>query len=318
MGLRKYRSGYMLGIVLLLTSCSPSLYDIAVDIRQPAVTPINDIENKSIAIYIAAEELDSVNSKDSLLWMNFASGLASGFEEHLELSEGAVYIYTHYPDSDQIYTMDYIQSLSRQADSDLVIVVDSLVVSDFALMENLATGASHSLQYMHAQFRNKISVYDGITAEKVTSISQKDTVYWQILANSKQDIDIRSSGVSAAVGGVSSKIGEHIVSLFVPYWVTEHRYLFVYGTSSWRVAFNHAVAFNWDRAIDIWSTELNHKNRYRAACAAVNIAVGCEMTGRPEFALEWLETAEKMCGPGRLSLDSYKLRLRQEIEKGKK
>ena len=118
---------------------------------------------------------------------------------------------------------------------------------------------------------------------------------------------------------VAPRVGTDIAARFFPSWVTEYRYLYVYDYSLlWKIAYEHAQAFEWDEAIGIWLTEADSKNKYRAACAAVNIAVGCEMTGRPDLALEWLATAEKIYDPQKLGLNNYKLRLKQEIEKREK
>ena len=297
---------------MLTVSCSLSLYELAIDIREPAVIPV-DFEDKSVAIYIASDE--EGNASDSLIKVNFASGIASGLESDLKLSEDAVYIYNHYPEKDFVVSMEYIQSLSRQADSDIVILVDSVSVSDFLRLENVVMGSNHEMQYMYASFNSKISMYDGITAEAIAEINQKDTVYWEVLT--KSDLTSASS-IGRVINMVAPRVGRDVAARFFPSWVTEYRYLFVFDSSLWKTAYDHAQLFEWDKAIGIWLIELKNNNKYKVACAAVNIAVGCEMTGRPDLALEWLATAEKIYDPQKLGLNNYKLRLKQEIEKREK
>ena len=317
MNIHKYTLICLFCASILVSSCSPIIYDIAVDIRRPAETAVN-MEEKSIAIYVDPYERENSTVRDSILNVSFASGIASRLEEYLALSEEAVYIYNHYPSRDSLPSMEYIQSLSRQADSDIVILVDSVSISDFSLLENVALTASHDVQYMYALFESKISVYDGVTAETIAKVNQKDTVYWELL--SRTDLRIASSpeGITRVISLVAPKVGADVASRFFPKWVTEYRYLYIYGGASWNRAYNYAQAFEWDKAIEIWLAEVGRDDKYRAACAAVNIAVGCEMTDRPELALEWLESAEKLHDPQRLGLSSYKLRLTQEIEKRKK
>ena len=307
----------LLGLSMLLSSCSASLYEIAIDIRQPAVSPI-DMEEKSIAIYVAPYEQEKTIYRDSLVRVVFASGIASGLEKALDLSEGAVYVYNHYPPKDSEITMDYIQSLSRQADSDVVILVDSVDVSDFSLLENVVMGASREIQYMYASFTSKISVYDGITAKVIAQVDQKDTIYWELLTKSDLNIVSSREGTERVINMLSPMVGNDIAARFFPSWVTEYRYLFIYDLPLWIRADSHAEVFEWDEAISIWVNEVNSKNKYKSACAAINIAVGCEMTGRPELALEWLESAEKIYNSQKLGLNNYKLRLKYEIEKRQK
>ena len=312
----KYKLLYLLNAVILTASCSPSLYELAVDVRQPASVSIANIEDKSIAVYVAAEET-SAEEDDASLPIRFASGLAAGFEKNLGLEEGAVYVYNHYPERGASpYVMDYIQSLSRQADSDMLILVENVQVSDFTLMDNIAA-TSQSVQYMHALFESNFSVYDGITAEQITQKTIKDTVYLEVLSNNSTTRSSRTGGVEVAVNAIASRIGGDVADIFFTGWKRESRYLYVYN-SLWRSAFNYARAFEWDRAIAVWTAELTRNGGYKAACAAINIAVGCEMTGRADLALEWLNAAEKMYDAQELGLESYKLRLRQTIEKGKK
>jgi len=316
MKLHRYKSLSLLAILILATSCSPLLYEMAVDIREPAAFPVN-LEEKSVAIYIASSEQGSYS--DSLLKVNFASGIASGLESKLGLSEEAVYIYNHYPSEDSVVTMEYIQSLSRQADSDIVILIDRVSVSDFSRVENLAMGSNRDIQYMYASFSSKISIYDGVTATIVAKVDQKDTVYWELLTKSDLNITSSKEGVEKVINMVAPRVGRDIAARFFPSWVTEHRHLFVFsGDPLWERAYSNALAFDWDKAIGAWLRETDNTNKYRAACAAINIAVGCEMTGRPELALEWLVSAEMMYNRHKLGLNDYKLRLKREIEKREK
>ena len=277
---------------------------------------VGDIDSKSIAVYITTKESPEADGS-SLPKLKFATGLASGLERNLGLGEGAVYVLHHYPEpATGFYSMDYIQSLSRQADSDMVIIVEDIRISDFTRVSNVAVSSSQ-VQYMHALFEGVLSAYDGTTAEQLTQKVIRDTIYWEVITNSSSAAS-SSGGIEAAVNAISSRIGNDVSDTFFPTWSTEPRYLYVHGNQKWAEAYRQAKSFRWERAINIWSAELNQSDKYKAACAAINIAVGCEMTGRAELALDWLNVAEKTYKAEALGLDSYKLRLRQIIEKGKK
>jgi hypothetical protein len=310
--LYNYKLVFLLLFPMLVISCSPTLFEMAVDVRRSAVFPIN-LEEKSITIYMTPYEEENTTVNDSLLKTAFASGVAMGLETELNLSNEAVYIYNHYPPENLAVDMEYIQSLARLADSDIVILIDSIYVSDFTRLENIVMGQNQEVQYLYASFNSKVSVYDGITAEVVAKVDQKDTVYWEVLTKSDLNTASSKEGVEKIVNMVAPRVGRDIAGRFFPSWVTEHRRLFVYGNPMWVKAYNYAQVFEWDKAIGIWLPEVDNKNGYRAACAAINIAVGCEMRGDPELALEWLLTAESLYDPQKLGLNSYKQRLRQEI-----
>ena len=331
--LHRYRLISLFCMFILLFSCSPSLYEIAVDIRESARIPLN-IDEKSIAVYVAVDDFSGDAQKDFLL----ASGIASKLEEELELSKGAVYIYTHYPPKDSALSMEYIQSLSRQADSDIIFLIDSVSVFDTKVLENHlpsiergiyilesisgedveVTITGRNMYNVSTLFNSRIDVYDGVTAENLATLNQRDSIYWAMyLPKNTKELPSQER-IYKIVSEIIPDIGEDVASRFFPSWKTEYRNIYRYGgDASWRKAFNYAIAFDWDSAIKLWTAYIDENNweGYSAACASINIAVGCEMTDRSELALEWLNTAEQIHELKKVTLDSYRLRLKQEIEK---
>ena len=304
-------------ICTMSLSCSPVLSSIAIDTKEPAVLAIDNIENKSVAVYVSINGIDTERMVDSLLAVNFASGMAIKIEEALGLSGGGVYIYSHYPPKDTSLSMEYIQSLSRQADSDMVILIDSVNISDFSVIDSDRVHDNYIATIASALLNSAVNIYDGITSDLIYSMNYRDTVFWKSIGSvdySKLSDAQRSVAVS---GSVISNFGYEIASLFFAEWTTEYRDIYVYPSTAWGRAFRYAEEFEWEKAIEIWESELSHKNKYRVACAAINIASGCEMTDRPELALEWLTAAERVYNPKKLSLDEFKRRLEREIEKKK-
>ena len=327
MGSCKYKSIHLLCMCIILVSCSPAFNSIVIDIRQPAVNPI-DFENKSIALFISVNGIGIESQLDYIQKFYLASGIAAKIEEELKLSTGAVYIYSHYPARDSLfstdYSFEYIQSLSMQADSDIVMLIDSINISDSETVKsdpffesNSPNNDSYRWKQNRSLLTSKIGVYDGITTDIIAQLNYRDSVYWDIVG---KDMLLNASSAEQyltpdALKVIMDEVGRDIGDRFFAQWMPEYRYLFVYNNSAWRKAFRYAEAFEWDKAIDIWATELGHEDRYRAACAAINIITGCEMTDRPELALEWLEAAEQIYDPEKLGLQNYRLRLKQEIEK---
>ena len=299
-------------------SCSPLLRSIAIETREPAAFVIDSIENKSIALYISVDGIGVERMLDSLLAVNFASGMANRIEEELGLSEGGVYVFCHYPPKDTSLNMEYIQSLSRQAESDMIILIDSMSVSGFSVIGSEPMHGDYRLTTSKALLNNEINVYDGITSDLIYDINYRDTVFWESISSIDYSNLSAIQKSQAISGSVIFNFGREIASLFFDKWTTEYRDLYVSPIATWDRAFRYAEEFEWEKAIEIWESELSHKNKYRVACAAINIALGCEMTGKPELALEWLKIAERSYyNPKRLGLDEFKRRLEREIEKKK-
>ena len=290
-----------------------------VDIREPAVNPIS-FENKSIAIYVSVNEISAETQVNYMQKFYLASGIASKIEEELELSNGAVYIYTHYPARDSALGMEYIQSLSRQADSDIVMLIDSVSVSDsenvgdFTYVANISN-YNYVLKWNKSLFKGKIDVYDGTTIDKITQLNLKDTIYWETFSRNRFDSTSVDQQLVGALKIILDEMGRNVGSRFFAQWIPEYRSLFVYYDSAWKSAIRYAKAFEWGKAIEIWMTYLDNEDRYRASCAAINIAVGCEMTDRHELAIEWLEKAGQIYNIPKLDLSVYKARLEEVVRK---
>ena len=298
-------------VVGTVVSCAPSIHNIYFDMQKAALYPI-DFEGKNIAIYVSLYEHNDV--ADSLMKTRLASSMAVELEKRLLLEEGAIYVFNHYPDRDSTMNMGYIQSLSRQADSDLLIVVDTIAVDPFTF-NNSATASGYAISYLFAPYRSIVKVYDGITARNLARLDEVDTVNWQLLT--KSDIQMASlpDNQLNMLQLISDKIGESVAENFFPSWDTYSRSIFIYSGLLWQSAAGYAERFEWNKAISLWENELENENALKAAVAALNIAIACELTDRPELALEWVEYAERTYrSSGRtLSLSEYKLLLKQKI-----
>jgi len=324
----KYKLIYLPYICILLVSCSPALNGILIDTREPALNPI-DFENRSIALYIAVEGVGADSQTDYIRDFYFASGIASKLEEELELSEGAVYIYTYYPPRDSIIDTEYIKSLYRQADSDIVMLIDSVSISDSEVINSryFIDGGDYGnndkvkLYENKSLLKNRINVYYEATADIISQINYRDTIFWSVIS---KDVSFNTSQIErnltvSALSVIMSEAGRDIAGRFFDQWIPEYRYFTVYRNSVWRKAFRYAEAFEWEKAIDIWTAELGHEDKYRAACAAINISIGCEMMDRPEMAIEWLDAAEQIYDlKKKYNLTGYRARLEYSIEEKKK
>ncbi|PKP06265.1 MAG: hypothetical protein CVU10_01495 [Bacteroidetes bacterium HGW-Bacteroidetes-5] len=304
--------------VIILSSCGPAIQLFNIDERVAPIHPVN-FDNRSISVYVtmdSGEEGENMLFKnDSAQMSNLATGIASSLEKNLLLDEGAVYVFNHYPGGGFKYNMEYIHSLSAASNSDILVLVDTLMVGKTQIMNDLKSPITQSYRsnYVFAPIRTVINVFDGITAERLSRIDQKDTVYWEILSRSDaRDNAIKYKAVESMLN-VATTLGEDIVTMMFPQWQTVGKYLYIYPVSSWQKAYEYSLEFKWREAMDIWLEETSHHDAIRAASAAYNIAVACELTDRLELAIEWVDVSIKKFRSQ--SVLRYKQSLIKKLEK---
>ncbi|MEN6619225.1 MAG: DUF6340 family protein [Rikenellaceae bacterium] len=301
MKLRQLKATVMaLSGVLMLTSCGPVVQLFDVDVRVPAKHPL-DLAEKSIAVFSKISE-----GNDSLLMVNLAAAFSASIEKELSYKEGSVPAYNILTDSSDTWDIGYIQSLSRRSDSDILMIINKIEVSKPEVCKSdliLSTGNFRD-SYIMVPFTSLVDVYDGISAEKLTSISQTDTLLWEILSRN----DLRETTIAPKIYKslleATKSIAENLSGNFFDQWESVQRYLYIYENAKWHKAYELSMDFKWAEAMDIWLDEVGSSDKLKSACAAFNLAIACEMKSRRDLALEWIEYA-RSCYPLK-GIDDYK------------
>ncbi|MDZ4059014.1 MAG: DUF6340 family protein [Bacteroidales bacterium] len=313
-----FKGLFFLFLVAFLSSCGPVVSFFNIDERIPARYPVN-FEEKTISVFVSVYDDLSAEPflfrNDSTQMSNMANSIASVVEKNLALDQGAVYVFNHFPVTDRSYDMEYIQNLAFQSNSDIVVLLDTLHVAKPQVLNGNKSNLTREFQsnYLYAPIRSVLNVYDGISADRLVRIDQTDTVYWEILSR----VDVAESAMRVraiqSMTNVSTTLGSDIADLLFPSWRPKEKYLYYYETSSWRRAVDFANEFKWREAMDIWLEYSTHPDIQKAAVAAFNLAVACELTDRPELALEWVNRSIKSY-PLR-GVMSYKQSLIEKLEK---
>lgn len=90
-----------------------------------------------------------------------------------------------------------------------------------------------------------------------------------------------------AVLQISQNLGIHYATRLFPYRTRVRRDYFVRGTDNFKRAMRLARTGYWNRAAELWESELNHSNDKIAGRAAYNMAIINEINGDLEAAIEW-------------------------------
>jgi len=80
----------------------------------------------------------------------------------------------------------------------------------------------------------------------------------------------------------------------VPYWEIVERMYYKSGNIKMREAEKCAFANDWLKAAEIWNKETKSKNQDMAAKACYNMALACEMQGKNDLAVDWLNKSMDM------------------------
>ncbi|MDD4492618.1 MAG: DUF6340 family protein [Bacteroidales bacterium] len=294
-------SAILLASTLLLSSCGPYLEFFIIDVKVPASYPV-DFKEKSVSVFSAipvsghnGENMISLK-EDSTLMSNFAKGMALSLEKHLQLKEGDIPVFNHFGNEiNDIRERSYVEALAQDSESDILVMLENLKIGKFEKLRQAVSPvrSGYASSYVFAPLSLLVNVYDGKTADLISSFTQNDTIYWEILAKEGVNEERLNKGLFSALNKISVSAGEDVVKNFFPEWENEQRCLFIYENSAWRKAHSLAMSFKWKEAMEIWMEDTSSSDNIKASCAAFNIAVACEMLERFDLANEWLDVAQK-------------------------
>ena len=304
-------------VTVLLWSCGPVARVLDVEGSAPASYPVN-LNNKSISVFFSTGDHlsssgDIISVNDSSFMGGMAGGIASKIEEELYLEEGAVFVFSHYPVTND-YEPGYIRELSFISNSDIIILLDSLVIGKPVYRSENAGGVSNGLMmsYAYAPIKSISKVYDGVSAQKIAQIEKSDTAYWEVVSRGDLRYESMAARVITSMPAIVPTLGENIASEFFPRWFEMKRQIYTFPGKAWEDAYYYATSFLWSEAMEIWLRLSEENEAVKVAAAAFNMAVACELTDRPKLALQWAQVSEKSYVlPGILS---YKIYLTEKLE----
>lgn len=274
-----------------LCSCSPITLDITVDVRNKSELKM-DLHGQPPAIVNISPRGD----KDSALMTNLAFGIAEKLEEDLDMESGTVPVFSLFSEETELSDPKILPYLFTVTGHERVVVMDSLSVSDFSVERSPEKVFVNSGLYyqtvVYLPFHLDFHLFrsDSIGAEYTLSVN--DSVRWTILSEEKIENVRAIARANTSITRVFTDMGKDLGSMFSPQWEEQTRMLIVYEEDDWMKAYNFASSFMWNEAMDIWLEKVKSSNPSRAAFAAYNLAVACEMTEQYDLAEEWLDLAK--------------------------
>ena len=245
---------------LALAACSPQVYPLYLEVRQPSSSGL-DLSRKTMGIVY----MDSANPADSTFDRSAASALARALEEDYFSGAEEVGLY-HTAASDSV-SLEKMHTLVMDTDKDVV----------FLLSSHLGTARSAG----SLPVTTRLSVYDSMGEDKVHRYSGSAILPAQGGADAPSQPEV---------------VGERISARFLSKWKTEPFSLYYFDQilSDWEAPIVHVVEGKLAKAIDAWVPLVKKGNSLQRACAAYNMAMAFYLLEDYEMSLLWLDYADKL------------------------
>ncbi|MEF9986890.1 MAG: DUF6340 family protein [Bacteroidales bacterium] len=297
-------------IILLLSGCAPQAQFFNVDVKRQDVQDVQFNGGKA-----AVFSITNSTPRDSIRISNASLGLAEKLEKDRNMKPGEIPVFsipqtefsgfsTDKTEALKLYDKAYLQDLMLKSDGDIQIFVNNLKFYQYSvnkLTDELPQeygGVNILLPYSI-----EMQIYNALQDSLLYSKTHIDTVYMQVVIVNKDNASI-ANAIAANLSNVSRKIGENLASKLTVQWETQERMLITYaGEAAWEKPYLLAQDFKWKEAIDLWIELSSSPNPKRAAFAAYNVAVACEMTEQFPLAMEWVQ----------FSLKKFKFREAEEL-----
>lgn len=116
---------------------------------------------------------------------------------------------------------------------------------------------------------------------------QTDTlVYYKSQVHRYKD---KKTILKQLISNSSKYLGQSFGTKVIPSWMQVDRMYYKSNNHHMLLAEKYALDNNWIKAAELWNKETTNKNQIIAAKACFNMALACEMEGKPEVGIDWLE-----------------------------
>lgn len=281
--------------LLALSSCAPTVYVQTLPIDKMVTSEKNVDFRGTLPGVLTLVQRDG---KDSVLMSALACGIAETLEGSLGLDSASVPVFSMYADELDLTDSLQMQYVHAVTGVDVLIVADSIKVGEFAVTH------PQERAYVQSQFLKqtvvslpysiKVYVFDVDSLSPVADLSESDVFEWSLMADSDIE-DLRAiQKVSSNLEEYFTTIGSTMAGELMPRWRTIDVSLYVYDNADWAEAFQMAYVFEWEKAMNIWMKDAASPDVRKAACAAYNISVACEILDMPDMAEEWRARSDKL------------------------
>lgn len=288
------KRGYTLFIMICLLlvagqGCGPVPHYLTIESKQGAKYEL-PLQGREVAVLMIQEES---MEKDSAVIAELGTGVAEKIEQECGYVWGDVPVFVMSDKEINISEPGAFDIFALQSGSEIIVCIDSVSLGSYGVEygDEMRYVANVTLPVSA-----DLCVYDSKGLKMLAKHHLEDVVVWSIVG--EREI-ARSKAVAKANSVLKTSIkevGSNFASVFFPQWREEQRMIITYeNNQKWMAAYYNAVDFKWDEAIEKWLELVKSPNLEKSASAAYNLAVACEIQGKYDVALKWLDYAESKC-----------------------
>ena len=277
----KIRSLLFTFAALAAVSCSPEVYSLYLEVRQPSASGL-DLARKSMAIV-------TMETPDSTFDRNTASAMARVLENDYFGGEELIGMY-RIPAVDTV-SLDLMHSLVMDTEADVIFVMNSTL--------------GPTLDETRVPVKTQLSVYDSMGEDKVNRY--------------KGSAILTPKDNEAGLPEEAERVGSRVASRFLSTWKQETFSLYYFddfNNSKWDQALRYSYKNDFAKAIDVWMELVKGGSAIKKAAASYDIAMAFYLLEDYEMAAKWLDMADSL---ENLSLSKgLRKRINERLEKLRK
>ena len=284
---------WILVAALSLAACSPQVYPLHLEVRQPSDAGLTLVGKTAAIVY-----MDGANSVDSLFDRHAASALASsleadyfGGEEVIGLSRIAT------PDS---IGVDLMHTLVMETGGDVIFLLSS-ALGDPVVGKNMESKSSSVdsafVCEANVPVNTVLYLYDSMGNDEVKRYKGSATLKSAVYSNGMLTEDAMKDLTLRSLSPEAEEVGLRISRRFLSNWTTESfsfYYFDDFSSESWFTPLQDAADGNYAKAIRGWEALVKDGSMTKRACACFNIAQTFYLLGDYVIASRWLDEADKM------------------------
>jgi len=130
-------------------------------------------------------------------------------------------------------------------------------------------------------------LYDNINKSTI-KIFNRDTSFVDVYGYDNYDISKALPDPVSVLKECGINSGLSMIQKISPYWVEENRFYFTGPGKKLREAEKLVEGGNWESAATIWNDLATNGTNLLASRAKFNMALACEVQGKPDLSLEWM------------------------------
>ncbi len=292
--IKKWGAG-LVPCLLLLTSCY-SIEPFAIDYMQPAGISFPPalrkvaVVNNTLPVSDSAVVVDKLNyypGNAALATEVLAEAIAAeNYFDEVVICDSAL----RYDDKivrENILTLEEVNQLARDLGVDMLFSMEKVQIRAERKMTPIPNTDEH-IATIDAKVGIGMRAYIPERRSPLLTLNLTDSIFWEGYAALSLD-------EKQLLEEASTFAGTMPVSHLLPTWETGPRYYFRGGSVNLRDGAVYAREGNWEEAIRLWQALYDSKKEGKQKMmAASNLALGHEMTGDINQAMEWAIKAQKI------------------------